>query len=114
MDNPTADKIKTLARMSGLEEKDVAKLMISSGGEDKADRINVTAKALEGTVGAEPALKIAQALEEEGAVLAQASPIEIDPKTKKPKEGVADGLYYDQDGKVYKVEDGKPSIIKIK
>ena len=58
--------------------------------------------------------ELAQALEEEGAVLAQANPIEIDPKTKKPKEGVADGLYYDQDGKVYKVEDGKPSIIKIK
>ena len=114
MDDPTADKIKTLARLSGVSEDEVAKLMITGSGDDKADRINVTAKALEGTVGAEPALKIAQALEEEGAVLAQASPIEIDPKTKKPKEGVADGLYYDQDGKVYKVEDGKPSIIKIK
>jgi len=114
MDDPTADKIKTLARLSGVSEDEVAKLMIAGSGDDKADRINVTAKALEGTVGAEPALKIAQALEEEGAVLAQASPIEIDPKTKKPKEGVADGLYYDQDGKVYKVEDGKPSIIKIK
>ena len=87
---------------------------ITGSDDNKADRIETTAKALEGTVGAEPALKIAQALEEEGAVLAQANPIEIDPKTKKPKEGVADGLYYDQDGKVYKVEDGKPSIIKIK
>ena len=114
MDDPTADKIKTLARMSGLNEKDVAKLMITSSGDTKMDRIETTADALERTIGAESALKVAQALEEEGAVLAQARQIEIDPKTKKPKEGVADGLYYDVNGVVYKVKDGKPSIIKIK
>ena len=51
---------------------------------------------------------------EEGAVLAQASPIEIDKKTKKPKEGVADGYYYDDKGTVYKVEKGKPKIVKVK
>ena len=114
MDDPTADKIKTLARMSGLEEKDVAKLMISSSGDSKMDRIELTAKAIEENVGSSAALKIAQALEEEGAVLAQASPIEIDKKTKKPKEGVPDGYYYDDTGKLYKVEKGKPSIVKIK
>ena len=114
MDDPTADKIKTLARMSGLEEKDVAKLMISGSGDSKMDRIELTAKAIEENVGSSAALKIAQALEEEGAVLAQASPIEIDKKTKKPKEGVADGYYYDDTGKLYKVEKGKPSIVKIK
>ena len=27
MDNPTADKIKTLARLSGLDEKEIAKTM---------------------------------------------------------------------------------------
>ena len=114
MDDPTADKIKTLARMSGLEEKDVAKLMISGSGDSKMDRIQLTADAISENVGTEAALKIAQALEEEGAVLAQASPIEIDKKTKKPKEGVADGYYYDDTGKLYKVEKGKPSIVKIK
>ena len=114
MDDPTADKIKTLARMSGLKEKDVAKLMISGSGDSKMDRIELTAKAIEENVGSSAALSIAQALEEEGAVLAQASPIEIDKKTKKPKEGVADGYYYDDTGKLYKVEKGKPSIVKIK
>ena len=114
MDDPTADKIKTLARIAGVPEEEVAKLMITGSGDSKMDRIETTAKALATTVGEEPALKIAQVLEEEGAVLAQASPIEIDPKTKKPKEGVSDGYYYDESGKVYKVEDGKPSIVKIK
>ena len=114
MDDPTADKIKTLARIAGVPEEEVAKLMITGSGDSKMDRIETTAKAVATTVGEEPALKIAQVLEEEGAVLAQASPIEIDPKTKKPKEGVSDGYYYDESGKVYKVEDGKPSIVKIK
>ena len=114
MDDPTADKIKTLARISGVSEADVAKLMISGSGDSKMDRIELTAKAIEENVGSSAALSIAQALEEEGAVLAQASPIEIDKKTKKPKEGVADGYYYDDTGKLYKVEKGKPSIVKIK
>ena len=114
MDDPTADKIKTLARIAGVPEAEVAKLMISGSGDSKMDRIELTAKAIEENVGSSAALKIAQALEEEGAVLAQASPIEIDKKTKKPKEGVADGYYYDDTGKLYKVEKGKPSIVKIK
>ena len=114
MDDPTADKIKTLARIAGVPESEVAKLMISGSGDSKMDRIELTAKAIEENVGSSAALKIAQALEEEGAVLAQASPIEIDKKTKKPKEGVADGYYYDDTGKLYKVEKGKPKIVKIK
>ena len=113
MDDPTADKIKTLARISGVPEADVAKLMISGSGDSKMDRIELTAKAIEENVGSSAALKIAQALEEEGAVLAQASPIEIDKKTKKPKEGVADGYYYDDTGKLYKVEKGKGKIVRV-
>lgn len=114
MDDPTADKIKTLARMSGVSEKEVAKLMLDTSSDSSLDRIELTAKAIEGDVGSSAALSIAQALEEEGAVLAQARPIEIDKKTKKPKEGVGDGYYYDEKGILYKVEKGKPSIVKIK
>ena len=88
--------------------------MITGSGDSKMDRIELTAKAIEENVGSSAALKIAQALEEEGAVLAQASPIEIDKKTGKPKEGVPDGYYYDDTGKLYKVKKGKPSIVKIK
>jgi hypothetical protein len=114
MDDPTADKIKTLARLSGVSEKEVAKLMLDTDGDSSLDRIELTAKAIEGDVGSSAALSIAQALEEEGAVLAQARPVEIDKKTKKPKEGVGDGYYYDEKGILYKVEKGKPSVIKIK
>lgn len=113
MDDPTADKIKTLARLSNTPIKDVAKLMISSG-DSAMDRIELTAKAIEENVGSSAALKIAQKLDAEGATLAQADPIEIDKKTKKPKEGVADGYYYDDTGQLYKVEKGKPKIVKIK
>ena len=66
-----------------------------------------------GAVTATPTI-VEKGLKGAGAVLAQASPIEIDKKTKKPKEGVADGYYYDDTGKLYKVEKGKPSIVKIK
>ena len=114
MDDPTADKIKTLARIAGVPESEVANLMIRDDGDSKDERIELTAKALEEEVGSRAALSIAQTLAEEGAVLAQASPIEIDKKTKKPKEGVADGYYYDDKGTVYKVEKGKPKIVKVK
>jgi len=114
MDDPTADKIKTLARIAGVPESEVANLMIGDEADSKNERIELTAKALEEEVGSRAALSIAQTLAEEGAVLAQASPIEIDKKTKKPKEGVADGYYYDDKGTVYKVEKGKPKIVKVK
>jgi len=115
MDNPTMDKINALARASGLDKSTVAKNLILDRTADttKQDRIKITQAALEEELGAGPALKIAQALEADNAVLAQAEPIEIDKETKKPKEGVADGYYYDESGKLYKVTDGKPAIVKI-
>jgi len=84
MDNPTMDKIKALARASGLDKSTVAKNLILDKTADttKANRIKITQAALEGELGAGPALKIAQALEADGAVLAQAEPIEIDKETK--------------------------------
>jgi hypothetical protein len=113
MDDPTADKIKTLARLSGVSEKEVAKLMLDTDGDSSLEKIETTAKALEGTVGAEVALKIGQKLEKAGLDLEQVDPIPLDKKGK-PKEGAPDGYYYDQDGKIYKVEKGKPSILKTK
>ena len=111
MDDPTADKIKTLARLSGVSEKEVAKLMLDQDGDSNLEKIETTAKALEGTVGAEVALKIGQKLQKAGLDLEQVDPIPLDKKGK-PKEGAPDGYYYDQDGKIYKVEKGKPSILK--
>jgi hypothetical protein len=108
MDDPTADKIKTLARMSGVSEKEVAKLMLDT---DDGSNFELEIKALEGSVGAENAFKIAEQISDAGLKLSQVKPIPVDKKGK-PKEGVPDGYYYDEDANIYKVEKGKPSILK--
>ena len=108
MDNPTADKIKTLARFSGLEEKDIAKMMLDT---DDGSDFELEIKALEGSVGAENAFKIAEQISDAGLKLSQVKPIPVDKKGK-PKEGAPDGYYYDEDANIYKVEKGKPSILK--
>ena len=108
MDDPTADKIKTLARMSGVSEKDVAKLMLDT---DDGSNFELEIKALEGSVGAENAFKIAEQISDAGLKLSQVKPIPVDKKGK-PKEGAPDGYYYDEDANIYKVEKGKPSILK--
>jgi len=110
MDDPTAQKIKTLARMSGIDEKDVAKLMLDT---DSDSDFELQIKALEGSVGAENAFKIAEQITDAGLKLSQVKPIPVDKKGK-PKEGVPDGYYYDEDANIYKVEKGKPSILKNK
>jgi hypothetical protein len=108
MDDPTADKIKTLARMSGVSVKDVAKLMLDT---DDGSDFELEIKALEGSVGAENAFKIAEQISDAGLKLSQVKPIPVDKKGK-PKEGAPDGYYYDKDANIYKVEKGKPSILK--
>ena len=110
MDNPTEEKIKTLARLSGLGEKDVAKAMLDT---DDGSDFELEIKALEGSVGAENAFKIAEQISDAGLKLSQVKPIPVDKKGK-PKEGVPDGYYYDEDANIYKVEKGKPSILKNK
>ena len=113
MDNPTQEKIETLARLSDVPIKDVAKLMLDTDSDSTIDRIETTAKALEGEVGAKVALQIAQKLEKADLDLEQIKEIPVDKKGK-PKEGAPDGYYYDQDANIYKVEKGKPSILKTK
>ena len=112
MDNPTQEKIETLARMANIPISDVAKIMIDTDSDSSAADLETTAKALEGEVGAKTALVIAQTLDDIGLKLNQVDPIPVDKKGK-PKEGVPDGFYYDEKGKVYKVENGKPSQVKI-
>jgi hypothetical protein len=112
MDNPTADKIKTLARLSGLREKDVAKAMLDTDGDSSLDKIESTAKAIEGDVGSSVALKIAQKLEKADLDYEQVKPLPVDKKGKPKESGVPDGYYFDVDGELYKVDKGKPSILK--
>jgi hypothetical protein len=108
MDDPTADKIKTLARMSGVSEKEVAKLMLDT---DSGSDFELEIKALEGSVGAENAFKIAEQISDAGLKLSQVKPIPVDKKGK-PKKGVPDGYYYDEDANIYQVKDGTPGILK--
>jgi hypothetical protein len=111
MDNPTADKIRNISKNVWCYLiKEVAKLMIDSdGGSD----FELEIKALEGSVGAENAFKIAEQISDAGLKLSQVKPIPVDKKGK-PKEGAPDGYYYDEDANIYKVEKGKPSILKTK
>ena len=90
------------------EIKDVAKMMLDS---DDGSDFELEIKALEGSVGAENAFKIAEQISDAGLKLSQVKPIPVDKKGK-PKEGVPDGYYYDEDANIYKVEKGKPSILK--
>jgi len=110
MDNPTEEKIKTLARMAGVEEKDVAKMMLDT---DDGSDFELEIKALEGTVGADAAFRIAEQISEAGLKLSQVKQLPVDKKGK-PKENVPDGYYYDENTNIYEVKDGKPSILKIK
>jgi hypothetical protein len=95
MDDPTADKIKTLARMSGLEIKDVAKLMLDTSSDSSLDKIEATAKAIEGDVGSSVALKIAQKLEKADLDYEQVKPLPVDKKGKPKESGVPDGYYFE-------------------
>ena len=112
MDDPTADKIKTLARLSGVSEKEVAKLMLDTSSDSSLDKIESTAKAIAGDVGASVALKIAQKLEKADLDYEQVKPLPVDKKGKPKESGVPDGYYFDVDGELYKVDKGKPSILK--
>ena len=114
MDDPTADKIKTLARLSGVSEKEVAKLMLDTSSDSSLDKIESTAKAIAGDVGASVALKIAQKLEKADLDYEQVKPLPVDKKGKPKESGVPDGYYFDVDGELYKVDKGKPSILKTK
>ena len=114
MDNPTQEKIETLARLSGVEIKDVAKLMLDTSSDSSLDKIESTAKAIAGDVGASVALKIAQKLEKADLDYEQVKPLPVDKKGKPKESGVPDGYYFDVDGELYKVDKGKPSILKTK
>jgi len=87
--------------------------MLDSGDDSDLEKLTTTAKALEGEVGAKVALQIAQSLDDANLKLSQVDPLPVDKKGK-PKEGAPDGYYYDEKGKIYKVEKGKPSILKTK
>ena len=114
MDNPTADKIKTLARISGLDEKEIAKTMIADPTSDttKESIITTNQAAMEQDIGKGPALKAARTMAEAGLNFGLFSLLPKDKKGK-IKEDVSDGFYYDDKGNLFKIEAGVSTPIKL-
>jgi len=114
MDNPTADKIKTLARLSGLDEKEIARTMIQDPTSDttKESIITTNQAAMEQDIGKGPALKAARTMAEAGLNFGLFSLLPKDKKGK-IKEDVADGFYYDDKGNLFKIEAGVSTPIKL-
>jgi len=114
MDNPTADKIKTLARISGLDEKDIAKTMIADPTSDTTKESIITANqaAMTDDIGKGPALKAARIMAEAGLNFGLFSYLPKDKKGK-IKEDISDGFYYDDKGDLFKIEAGVSTPIKL-
>lgn len=114
MDNPTADKIKTLARLSGLDEKEIARTMIQDPTSDttKESIITTNQAAMEEEIGKGPALKAARTMAEAGLNFGLFAKLPQDNKGK-IKEDVEDGFYYDDKGDLFKVEAGSITPIKL-
>jgi len=114
MDNPTAEKIKTLARLSGLDEKEIARTMIQDPTSDttKESIITTNQAAMEEEIGKGPALKAARTMAEAGLNFGLFAKLPQDNKGK-IKEDVEDGFYYDDKGDLFKVEAGSITPIKL-
>ncbi len=101
-----AKKIKSLSQMSGLSEEQVAKSFITTG-ESSVKTITNNAEALAENVGKESALKIATTIQEAGISISQLSKLPKDKNNNLEKEKITEGYYYDNDGKVFKVDKNK-------
>jgi len=114
MDNPTADKIKTLARLSGLDEKEIARSMIQDPTSDttKESIITTNQAAMSEEIGNGPALKAARTMAEAGLNFGLFSLLPVDKKGN-VKEDTADGFYYDDKGNLFQIEKGVSSQIKL-
>ena len=109
-----AKKIKSLSQMSGLSEEQVAKSFITTG-ESSVKTITNNAEALAENVGKEAALKIATTIQGAGVSISQISKLPKDKNNNLEKEKITEGYYYDNDGKVFKVDKNKnlrPLVIK--
>tara|TARA_R100001594_G_scaffold113806_1_gene148676 strand:- start:2103 stop:3035 length:933 start_codon:yes stop_codon:yes gene_type:complete len=115
MDDPTLDKIKSLAKAADMPIQEVAKSFVTTAqeGKTKESIITTNQEAMEGEIGKGPALKAARTMAEAGLNFALFDKLPVD-KDGKIKPDTPNGYYYDEKGNLSIVKDGVKSDIKFK
>ena len=113
LENPTAKKIQTLSKITGIPESEIAKRELSAGQSlDKT--INLYAQAFEAELGASSAIKLGATMAASGINLSEISKLPKDKNKNIESDKLKTGFYYDEKGVVYRFKNGQlqPIIIK--
>jgi hypothetical protein len=115
MDNPTLDKIKSIAKAANLPIEEVAKSFVETAQEGKTKESIITTNrdGMKGEIGEGPALKAARTMAEAGLNFALFNLLPVN-KDGSVKEDTPNGYYYDEKGELSVIKDGVQSAIKIK
>ena len=115
MDDPTLDKIKSLAKAANMPIEEVAKSFVVTAqeGKTKESIITTNQEAMETEIGKGPALKAARTMAEAELNFALFDKLPVD-KEGKVKPDTPNGYYYDEKGNLSIVKDGVKSDIKFK
>ncbi len=114
MDDPTLDKIKSLAKAANMPIQEVAKSFVTTvGGEKTRESIITTNRdAMKSEIGEGPALKAARTMAAAELDYALFDKLPVD-KEGNVKPDTPDGYYYDEKGEISIIKDGVKSVIKI-
>jgi hypothetical protein len=113
LENPTAKKIQTLSKITGIPQSEIAKRELSSGQSlDKT--INLYAQAFEAELGTSSAIKLGATLAASGINLSEISKLPKDKNKNIESDKLKTGFYYDEEGIAYRFKNGQlqPIIIK--
>jgi hypothetical protein len=113
LENPTAKKIQTLSKITGIPQSEIAKRELSAGQSlDKT--INLYAQAFEAELGASSAIKLGATLAASGINLSEISKLPKDKNKNIESDKLKTGFYYDEEGIAYRFKNGQlqPIIIK--
>tara|TARA_R100001224_G_scaffold96312_1_gene66105 strand:- start:105 stop:1127 length:1023 start_codon:yes stop_codon:yes gene_type:complete len=115
MDDPTLDKIKSIAKAANLPIEEVAKSFVETAQEGKTKESIITTNrdGMKGEIGEGPALKAARTMAEAGLNFALFNLLPVN-KDGSVKEDTPNGYYYDEKGELSVIKDGVKSAIKIK
>ena len=114
MDDPTLDKIKSLAKAANMPIQEVAKSFVTTvGGEKTRESIITTNRdAMKSEIGEGPALKAARTMAAAALDYALFDKLPVD-KEGNVKPDTPNGYYYDEKGEISIIKDGVKSVIKI-
>jgi len=113
LENPTAKKIQTLSKITGIPQSEIAKRELSAGQSlDKT--INLYAQAFEAELGASSAIKLGATMAASGINLSEISKLPKDKNKNIESDKLKTGFYYDEEGIAYRFKNGQlqPIIIK--